>query len=150
MKKIQYCFFIIALIIGCSDSNENERFFNETLERKVLYSKTDSVAINIKELVRFDWDYFIVIPPYTTIDRLEDSIDVKLEKVKDTRIETNDSFVVLAFIKEHTLIDCFTTKYHPIDFSVLKPFLPYKKEEANFIFVKNGNKYFPYHLYSKP
>jgi len=138
-KKIIYFLFISALIfISCSSNRNREKELQSKIENIIFSASSDSISFDLAKNIDVDWEYFIVIPPYTIIDRLADSIDVNLDDIKGTRIQYIDHFDVVCFINKGTISSYYTDNFY---FSKLVPFHQYNKN-VNLLLAKNGDRYF--------
>jgi len=138
-KKIIYFLFISALIfISCSSNRNREKELQSKIENIIFSASSDTISFDLAKNIDVDWEYFIVIPPYTIIDRLADSIDVNLDEIKGTRIQYTDHFSVVCFINKDTISSYYIDNYH---FSKLVPIHLYSKN-VNLLLVKNGDRYF--------
>ncbi len=139
---IYYLISLTIITLGCNSHSKSELIFKNKLGEIIHSAKSDTISIKMAELVEFEWDYFLVIPPYTIIDRLEDEMMIDLEKVKRTQIQYREDINVLCFIKNDKLVDCFIQPFHPIDFKYLEGLSHYTRNNSNFTLVKKGEEYF--------
>ncbi len=103
-KLYSILFLLLFLIFGngCNSYKTDESL---GLQKVLAQSDSDSIEFSFSELLGADCDYYIIILPYTYLDRLSDTVEVELEKLASTGIEKRDDIYRLACIKNNTLID---------------------------------------------
>ena len=84
VKKVPHNQIIEAEIWDCVDSGDT--------------------IIDFEEIVSFEWDSMIILPPYTYLDRLGDSLDFNFKPVKYSGIEYLDHFCLLIFVHNEEII----------------------------------------------
>ncbi len=138
-KNINYFIFAGFLIfMSCSSNGNREKELQNKIENIIFSAKLDTISFDLSKNINIEWEYFIVIPPYTIITRLEDSIHVNLEAIKATRIQYIDHFNVVCFVNKGTVSSYYTDNFY---FSKLVPIHQYNKN-VNLLLVNKGDRYF--------
>jgi hypothetical protein len=138
-KYIIYFLFVsLFVFISCSSNRNREKELQGKIENIIFSATSDTISFDLTKNIDVEWEYFIVIPPYTIIDRLEDSINVNLEELKRTGIQYIDHFDVVCFINKGTISSYYTDNFY---FSKLVPFHQYNKN-VNLLLAKTEERYF--------
>ncbi len=88
-----------------------------------------SPTLNLSKLTDFDWDSLLILPPYTSEERIEHKLNVNLSSVKNVGISSRDDIDLLVFFKEKRAIRMVEYLRYPGDF---------KQKEVKFISKKDA------------
>lgn len=138
MRTLFSFLFILFLISQCNQPTPGN---NLTGQLELITAERDTVDFDVADLTLFDWDEFLVIPPYSNIDTLEQAVEIDLEPIRDKGIETRDDVVVLGFVRNGKLINYYMQERAPFDFAEASTPNAISKPKAKYRIVKKGDSY---------
>ena len=95
---------IFFILTSCKQNInlDNDYKAQKTLERELNFKNTDGIlgiAIDFSS-DKIDWDYIVVIEPYSIKADIENKLNLDLENIQESLIWTDDSINLLVFIKD--------------------------------------------------
>jgi hypothetical protein len=131
---------MMIVSVGISNSCSYQTKHDNALKEKLLNYmensiKSDSlITFKLDTITNFQWDYGLILLPYTDVDYVTSQINVDLRELKETGIKSSDNKTILAFIQENHLIKYIEYPRYPGDFAGLGSYIIYKTFEPNTIF----------------
>ncbi|MGI8893482.1 MAG: hypothetical protein ACR2GN_08475, partial [Bacteroidia bacterium] len=81
------------------ESKQNSELRTKLLDQiKYTIQKDTTLIFRLDTLTNFEWDYFMVLSPYTDVDNLSDQINIDLREIRKTGIKHADNKTILVFI----------------------------------------------------
>jgi len=106
----------------------------------VANSNVDTIYFKFSDFIDSNYDKFLILPPYTIIDRVEKKLEIDLENVKKTGIEERDDICVLCMFKKNILKEYKILSRYPIDWSSVNAYKFIEKDDELSI-VKHQDRY---------
>ena len=107
--------------VGCrSDSDRESQWLRKSfgpMVRQVRNAKTG--IMDMRTLMRFDWDRLIVLPPLATPDVVKSKLGFEWEGAKKSLSQLDQRYLILAFVKGQkvaawTDVDRERTSFEPL------------------------------------
>lgn len=93
---------LTAASTGCRSRAQREgRWIYKTFTHAVSGAgRADSKGpLDLRELLPFEWDRMIVLPPYSSPPEIEQKLGFPFEDVKSSRSQLEDRYLLLIFVK---------------------------------------------------
>jgi|GEM_PF-5088472 len=133
MKKNIYLLVMSALFVWGCESNKVD--ISMELEKLAVSHVTDTVRFRLINLIKEDFDSYLIVPPYTNIKKAEEKIGIEISKINETGIDIRDDIYVLCLFKDNTMTNFYELSRNTIDYSELSD-LSLNKKEVELILVK--------------
>ncbi len=137
MKSIILSGFSILLscfLLSCMDKQKKDDLIKQKLE--IIFhssiNKNTQLIFKLDTITDFKWDNFIVLPPYTNLNKLSNKINIDLGELKGTSIEYADNKTILLFVKSNNVFKYVEFPRFPIDFAGINDFNLYTPENSTF------------------
>lgn len=128
----------LVLFLYSCDSTVND--ISIKLEKMAVRSESDTITFKFSDLIGSNYDSLLVLPPYTTIDRMEKDFGITLDEIKNLGIERRDDIYVLCLFKNNTLTGYEILKRNSVDYNNIAD-LYFIKKEAELRIIKNQGIY---------
>lgn len=98
-----FVFAIFALgLVACTKTNDG---FIEAFERSTQAAGTsENAVVTISSVTDFDWEKLYVFAPYTPIQRIHTQLGFKWVEAEKTHIDSLDTFHLLVFVKNDSVV----------------------------------------------
>ncbi|MBC7494455.1 MAG: hypothetical protein H7221_05550 [Flavobacterium sp.] len=116
MKKITF-FFIFWILVSCKYFNQikSDEELTTKIEKEISNAKK-SDSIDLQKLTNFEWNSYLILGPYSTIEIEQEKYNVDLSNISENGIEMTDYYYLLVFIKNKKSIKiCELKKYGKFD-----------------------------------
>lgn len=126
--KITRFYAVIQFVIILSACQSCTSYKTDTdidFESVLTESVFDTIEFCFSELIGPSSEAFMIIPPYTYLDRLSDSVGIDFMKLANTGIEIRDDASVLALLENGILSDFYLLNYQRVTLSGLEDIIKY-------------------------
>ena len=98
MKKIIGIGILFLSIISCGYlfQLENDEKLANKIETKL---NSENGTVDFVKITDFDWDSLIILGPYTTIENIEEELNLNLANIRQNGIHYSDLYDLVVFIK---------------------------------------------------
>lgn len=124
-RLLIYCITIIIASFFLSSCGQEELKFTQYTG----LSESDSLLISFSNVIDGDYEGCILIPPYTYLDRLSDSLGIDFKKVSKTGIEYRDDITVLVCVKNTNLEDYYILSHEDFQIKGMNHYELIKRDE---------------------
>lgn len=133
--KIIGIILIILTSFLCSCQLRSDKILSEKVEVKF---KAEAESIDLSKLSDFEWDYILILCPYSNIERIEKELKLDLSNIKENRIQYNDSFNLIVFLHDNESVKIIELRRTIGDFKNTNELIP--KDKATFVKTTSGIK----------
>ena len=83
------------------------------------FENSDTACVDFVQIIEFDWDTMFVFGPYTTEEKINDTIGQEWQFAKQTSIDENDSITLIIFTKVQKVTTFMEVSRSVADFASL-------------------------------
>ncbi len=89
--------FLSTVSCGYLFQLENDEKLAEKVERQL---NSEIGTVDFAKMTDFDWDNLIILGPYTTVENVEEELNLNLANIRQNGIHYSDYYDLVVFIKE--------------------------------------------------
>mgnify|MGYP006297256533 CR=1 FL=1 len=129
---------IVIVLAACQSCTSYKTSNDIDFESILTESTSDSVEFSLSELLSPAGQKFMIIPPYTYLDRLSDSMGIDFMKLSGTGIEMRDDACVLALIQDGILVDYYLLSFQQIKLIGFQDIIQYDIKKPLYLKKRGG------------
>jgi hypothetical protein len=108
--------------------------------------KSGTATLDLRELLPFEWDRFVVFPPLASVDSVEGKLGFPWPELKKSVSQINQGYVVLVFVKGQEVVAWVDFEKRRVDFTPLIEHGLIPRERTAFSLLESGHRRHEVHL----
>ncbi|MCB0803962.1 MAG: hypothetical protein KDB74_12760 [Flavobacteriales bacterium] len=132
-------FLAVLMFSSCFGQESNEEKLFHSKLKSIISSQTEKeIVIDIAEITDFDWDELFIFRPYTSGNKINESLGIQWSDEANTSVVGSESYSLFIFMnKGKVVLETFVPRSISKDFGFLEQ-IKFSRNDAKFISDKDN------------